>query len=361
MLLFVSLASAATVAVLDFDGQGVSFTDAETVTQGVRDAFLGEGALDPLSGSDIADGVSKGQDDALRRARDLVAEGRRRYSSGDAAGALAPLTEAIGLHQAAFSDVGRRPELADADFLLGLCLLKAGRSTDAHDRFAEAVALVPHYAQERGTKMSDTAAGLLAEAEQAWAAGPRHTRSAAEAGRIGDALNVDYVVTGSVDGQGAVSARMYGDGRLVAEVKGTLEELPPLPVDGAYSDLARRLAQTGHVGGAATAAVAVGDDGGDDAGEDLDADPVETPDFGEGDSHGDAPARHAADKPTSSKIRAGGSVRYEQGPITQRWWFWTGAVLVAGGGGVGLWYALSEPPTEVVQDPDVWSVTVRTE
>ncbi|MFN7144515.1 MAG: hypothetical protein ACK4YP_12125, partial [Myxococcota bacterium] len=204
-LLLAGIASAATVAVVDFDGYGVSFSDAQTATQGVRDAFLEAGVLDPLSGSDIADGVSKGQDDALRRARDLVSEGRRLYTTGDAAAAVGPLEDAIGLHEGALSDVGRRPELADAVFLHGLALLKTGDATDAKLRFAEAAALVPHYAKERGTRMSSEAAGLLAAAEDALAKGPRKARPADEVGRIAEALDVDYVVTGWVSADGALS------------------------------------------------------------------------------------------------------------------------------------------------------------
>lgn len=356
-------ASAATVAVLDFDGYGLSFSDAQTAAQGVRDAFLEEGALDPLSGSDIADGVSKGQDDALRSARELVSEGRRLYTAGDAAGALSPLIEAIRLHDTAFSDVGRRSELADATFLLGLCLLKTGQAGEARVRFTEAAALVPAYAKERGTRMPSDAAALLAAAEDALAKGTRKARPADEVGRIGEALGVDYVVTGWVAADGAVSARMYAGGQLVSEVKANLEETPPLPIDGAYNDVVRRLAEAG-----AAAPVVVAPPPEPEPEPDPELDPGPPPEFDEGEDAA-APARPGRTPRTTAprttvtrearpRAKEAGGMRYAEGPITQRWWFWTGAVAVAGGGAFGIWYALLDPPVEYVEEPDGWTVTV---
>ncbi len=357
------VASAATVAVLDFDGYGLSFSDAQTVAQGVRDAFLEEGALDPLSGSDIADGVSKGQDDALRRARELVSEGRRLYSAGDASGALSPLHEAIRLHDGAFSDVGRRPELADATFLLGLCFESLGQGAEAKLRFAEAASLVPSYAKERGTRMSSSAAALLAAAEDTNAKGPRRTRPEDEVGRIAASLAVDYVVTGWVSADGAVSARMYAGGQLVSEVKAALEETPPLPVDAAYNEIVRQLAE----GGSSAPAVVAEPEADlevDAEVEDLDpealaeADPGPPPDFGEDDA-ARAPGRSATARPAGgTRIKASGPMRYKR-PLHEQWWFWTGAVAVAGGGAFGIWYAATPPPVEYVEEPDGWTVTVQ--
>lgn len=355
-LLFSGIASAATVAVLDFDGYGVTFSDAQVATQGVRDAFLGGGTLDPLSGSDIADGVSRGQDDALRRARERVAEGRRLYAAGNASGALGPLAEALGLHAEALSDVGRRPELADATFLYGACLLKIGRSTDARARFAETAWLVPAYAEERGTRMSSEAAGMLAAAEQSFATGPRKARLADEVARIADALSVNYVVTGWVTGDGALAARLYEGDTLLAEAKVMLEERPPQAVDGAYALLVERLVADGLP-------APISADGGVDEREDLDPDeilddePPSLPDFGEGRSRTTDGERVGTGK---VKIVAKGAVRTRR-PIVERWWFWTGVVGAAGGGAFGLWYALSPPPTVYETEPDGWTVTVPTE
>lgn len=360
MILLAGIASAATVAVLDFDGYGVAFSDAQVATQGVRDAFLEGGRLDPLSGSDIADGVSKGQDAALARARDLVAEARRLHAAGDASGAIGPLAEALGLHEAALSDVGRRPELADATFLYGACLLKIGRSSDARARFAEAAALVPSYARERGTRMSTEAAGMLAAAEDTLAKGPRKARPVAEIARIGEALSVDYVVTGWVTGDGALAARLYAGDTLLAEAKTMLEERPPQAVDGAYSALVQRLVEDGlsaPVVAEATEAI----DPEEEAALDEE---VELPDFGEGDEGDEGGDRSArAEEPARSgkvKITTKGAIRTKT-PLVERWWFWTAIVGAAGGGTFGLWYALTPPPTVYEEESDGWTVTVPVE
>jgi hypothetical protein len=361
MILLAGIASAATVAVLDFDGYGVSFTDASTATQGVRDAFLEGGTLDPLSGSDIADGVSRGQDDALRRARDRVAEARRLYAAGDAAGALAPLAEAIELHEGAFSDVGRRPELADATFLYAQCLLKAGRTTDARAHISAAAALVPDYARERGTRMSSEAAAMLASAEEALAKGPKRARTAGEIGRIAESLSVDYVVTGWVSVDGTVSARLYAGDALVAEARTTLEERPPSPIDPAYAALVARLGE----GGAARPEPDPSDALPEDEREALDADEIVDLDEPDARTSGgrDPTVRATSGRPTKTtekvQIRGGGPIVAPR-PVVERWWFWTGAIAVAGGGAFGLWYALTPPPVEYREEPDSWSVTVTT-
>jgi len=359
MLLLAGIASAATVAVLDFESYGLSFSDAQTVTQGVRDAFLEGGTLDPLSGSDIADGVSKGADDTLRQARELVSEGRRLYTAGDPSAALAPLAEAIRLHDTAFSDVGRRPELADATFLRGLCLLKAGQASAAKTAFAAAAALVPGYAKERGTRMSADAASLLAAAEDTVAKGTRATRDPGEVARIGEILAVDYVVTGWVSGGGEVSARMYASGELVSEVRVVLEETPPLPVDGAYTALARDLG-VGSAGPPVAIAAAEEPDPEPLSDEE---DPGPPPDFDEEDApaakaRSTGTAKVTTSRPAKAKIKDSGTMRYAEGPLVQRWYFWAGAVAVAGGGAFGIWAAVQPAPVEYVEEPDRWGVSV---
>ena len=344
MILLAGIASAATVAVLDFDGYGVSFTDAQTVTQGVRDAFLGGGALDPLSGSDIADGVSRGQDADLRRARELVAEARRQYAAGKSSDALGPVEEAIELHRTALSDVGRRPELADAIVLDALCLLKAGRKDEARARFGDAVALVPHYVEERGTRMPTDAAALLTAAEDAQARGAKKARTAEQIGHIAEALQVDFVVTGWLNGAGNVTARLYDHEGMLVEASVELNDRPPLPIDAAYNDLAGRLAAGSH-----------GSPAEPEEPEVEEPDPkLPPPDFEEG----DPPPSDGKVRPT--KIRTTGTMHYDR-PVYERWWFWTGIVGVAGGGAFGIWYALSEPPVEYQEEPNSWALTVVTE
>lgn len=381
-LLLAGLASAASVAVLDFDGYGVAFSDAQVATQGLRDAFLAEGLLDPLSGSDIADGAAKGQDAALRRARERVAEGRRRYDAGDVAGALPALTEAVALHDKAFSDVGRRPELADAHYLAGLCLLKADRAADARVQFVEAAFLHPGYATERATRPPAAAVDALRTAEDGLVRSPRRVRPAAEVQAIGEALAVDFVVTGTVEADGRVRTRLYAGSRLLGEATAQLQQLPALPVDDAYGTVARELA--GAAGALPVAEIELApsvplfdleEDGAPDGGDDRagDREPRARADERDPDRDDDV-RRPTAQATTRATARTQGSAASRgaspsgavptdrnRTAVTDTWWFWTGAFFVVTGGAGAIGYALWEPEPEVVEDPDTWSVGVATE
>lgn len=350
MIWLFGVASAATVAVIDFDGYGVSFEDAQTATQGVRDAFLEGGALDPLSGSDIADGVAKGADADLRHARELVAEARGRYRSGDASGALTLLTEALEMHRRALSDVGRRPELADAHYLLGLCLIKVGRASDARAHMVEATWLFPRYAKDRASDVPAAAAEMLAAAEAART--PRRARTTDQVATIAAGLAVDFVVTGSIEADGRVRTRLYAAERLVDEATATLSELPVLPIDDAYGVIARELA--GAVGaapepvlGPVPAAAAISEEEAEDLDREASGDPAPPT----------VVAEESGPRTGKTRIRDAGAMRYDH-PVTETWWFWTAVVVVASGGGAALGVALYEPPVETVVVPDTWSVSV---
>lgn len=353
LLALATLASAATVAVLDFDGYGVGFADAQTVTQAVRDAFLGEGLLDPLSGSDIAEGAAKGQDAGLRRARERVAEARRRCDGGDPAGAAGPLLEAIALHDVARSDVGRRPELADAWYLHAVCLQQAGREAEARAAFVEVAWLHPRYGRERAASPPAAAQEALRAAEDGLARAPRRIRPAAEVGEIGAALGVDFVVTGAVEADGRVKTRLYAKGRLLGEAGATLAQIPPLPVDDAYTTLARELAASA---GALPAAEIVDE-------------PPPLPDEEDAPKIAPAPRPTPSPRPSSAPRGATDIRGDERGkvptmssrpPITETWWFWTGAFLIVAGGAGGTAYTLLEPDPEVVVEPDGWAVRIVT-
>jgi hypothetical protein len=326
MFAFLGVAHAASVAVLDFDGYGVSRDEALAASEALRERFLAEGLLDPLSGSDIAGGVSRGQDTALRRARELVGAARSALDGGDTEGAVALLDEAIALHERAWSDVGRRAELADARWLCALALLKAGRATEARAHAAEAVFLHPRYGRDRASQATGLAAELLRDAEAEVARAPRRVRPAADLADIGETLEVDFVVAGWLADDGRVRARLYAGPRLLGEATATLDQLPPLREDPAWTSLALEL------GGAAGAVPVV--------------EPEDAPDLDE------EPAR-ATDDPVARKP-AGTRV-------TDQWWFWTGAFLAVGGAGTLVGYALWEPPVEVVDAPDTWTVRVAVE
>ncbi|MFZ5476251.1 MAG: hypothetical protein ACOZNI_05695 [Myxococcota bacterium] len=340
MLALVCVATAASVAVLDFDGYGVSRDDALAASQALRDRFLAEGLLDPLSGSDIAGGVSRGEDAALRRARELVASARSKLDAGDVAGAIGALAEGISLHERAWSDVGRRSELADAHWLYAQALLRGGRSAEARAHATEACFLHPRYGRDRATNLTSAQADLLRTAEDTLAKGPRRVRPSAEIAEIAASLEVDFVVTGFVEHDGQVHTRLYAGARLLGEAVATLDQLPPLADDPAWADVALELA------GAAGAAP---EEGGED--EDLDEALEDLDDIGDL----DAPA------PRAEPARAPPARRPPGERVTDQWWFWTGAFFAAGGVGALVGYAVWEPGTEVVEEPDVWTVRVEVE
>lgn len=232
---FLVPARAGTVAVLGFDGYGASFEDTETVTQGIRDAFTQDGSLLPLSGTDISHGLTGTNAGDLQTARMRIAEARKLYQARQADAALPILDEAIDLHYQALSDVGRRPELADAWYLKALCLIALGRDDEAYDAFVETTYLFPKYIKDRSTSMPQAAIDPAARAQATVETGRRRIRSTDSIRDIGLALHVDYVVVGYIDDQRDIMARIYADGELVAEEHATASELPAPPVDDAYS------------------------------------------------------------------------------------------------------------------------------
>ena len=164
----VGAAGAATVAVVDFEAWGVTHDDADLATEGVRSALLAAGKLDSLAGSDISDGVSAAAEGELRSARSHAAEARRLYLSGDYGGAVSAASLAVEEHLAAHSNVGRRAELADAWYILGVANLQRQQRLDASEAFLHVGALYPHYLEERATNVPPDARPLLAAAQRGW-------------------------------------------------------------------------------------------------------------------------------------------------------------------------------------------------
>ena len=310
MIALVAAAWAASVAVVDFDGYGVSTEDARIVSEDLRVALLARGVLDPLSGEDMADGASRGQDAALRRARELVAEGRRAMAAEDPDAAVAAVEEALALHATARSAVGHREELADAWVLFGSGLLELGRGGEAYGAFTEAVGVYPGYAAARGSGVSPGVAELLRAADAARAEAAREDRDGAEVARIAEALQVDFVVTGWVSGDGRMRALLWRNGRAVGDAEGILSDVPPPSSDATVREVARVLTSAA------------------------------------------APPKQSVE-PAEAAPRPANEV-----PVTDRWWFWTGIVAVVGGAGAAVGIVLYEPAPEVVEEPDTYTVAV---
>ena len=291
LALWLTLARAESIAVVDFYAWDVSSDDATRATDGVRTALLEAGDLDPLPGSDIADGVSAAAESELRAARGHAAEARRAYLQKDDATAISTASAAIAEHDVALSHVGRRAEFADAWFLLGLACTRIGLTDDAQDAFAHVAALYPRYLEERAVD-TPAAARTLLEAAQADAA---HTRlSRQEVDQVRDALDVDWVVTGSLDAEGNLLAQVWGadadDVRLYAEVRSSVGAGPAPDMSPAYASIAAEIVRRAVVKVAAQ----------------VEPEPEE-------------------------EQREKQVVRSDT--LTKQWWFWTAAAAVVGGGG----------------------------
>ena len=318
LLAYLNSAMAASVAVVDFQSVGVSYEDGVYATEGVRTAFLMAGDLELLSGSDVAAGVSASVEADLRAAREHAGDARRLYLVEDYDGAVLAANQAVQEHRAAFSQIGRRPELADAWYILGLACVKTGLTTDAAAAFSEVVALYPDYLESRANNVPGTARAMLEEAAQRSTGGSRVTEE--QVAQVRSALHVDWVVTGSIDAGGELVARLWGPAdegavRIYSEVSGNFVPVPVPETSEVYETVA-----------AAVARAAV-----------VKVTPQEAP-----------PERSAV---------ASDEAASEETAVTQKWWFWTGAAALVGGGAL-VGYALWEPAPYVIPGPDTWSVRV---
>jgi hypothetical protein len=351
------------IAVLDLDGYGIDYETAQVMTQGLRDGFLEEATFDPLSGYDISEGMSEGQGEGLRRARELLADARQKMDAGDPGGALRLLAEVLSIHEAAWSWVGRRPELSDAHFYTAVALAKLGRDTEAVDHLVECLYLYPGYDTDRATGAT-AATSLFSRARSLLEDAERRTISGARIATIGDRLQAQYVVAGYVVADGTVHLGLYQDGRLVTEATDYAEELPLYPGDPFFYDLAVRLVGGEH------SAPAPGGYGGT-IGEPSTTEPqfgdfheipsVEPDASGPSVSIGTSDGGHLTDQGSAydssgrPRRRRGehtmSGIRYERKPVVETWWFWTGVTAVVAGGGVGLYLLLRDDGVVTPHEP----------
>ena len=221
---------------------------------------------------------------------------------------------AVEEHTAAHSNVGRRAELADAWYILGVANLQRQQRLDASEAFLHVGALYPHYLEERATNVPVAARPLLAAAQRE---AERKELLPSEVAEVRDLLHVDWVVTGAVTEDGEIVARLWGPEstggvRPYADLKGYFLPVPVPEVNDVYARLAT------EIGKRAVAPVSAGE----------------------------------AEEPREEAGTAG-----RRQPLVRQWWFWAGTGAGVGGGAL-VGYALWEPaPVEVPGDP-TWSVTV---
>jgi len=373
-------ARASTVAVLDFDGYGVSFDDSALVSQGLRDAFLETSWL-PLSDFDIADRLSSGHEADISSARRLVSDARQALDRGQASTALSKLRQAQKLHVAAGSDIGRRPELADVSFFLGRAYLSLGRRSDAKKALVDCLVLFPGYPDHRAPSMGSGLRSLFGEAQRTIDSGSPRVLSSAEAANLQSRLDVDAVVVGYLAADGTVFARITRGTTITAEVRRTAADVPPFPGEPIYGQLVRELVGEGgamvaapdYGGGSAPYESAgpssdpygsdpyggeAGGGGGDfddipDFEDDPYAQPAPEPQDGVAirspktdpppPEHEERESGFRTSTDDDARIRSTGRMKYDSGPITHQPWFW-GAIAggLAVGGGVAAIVVLTD-------------------
>lgn len=314
MIALVALASAATVAVLELDGYGVDRAAAGRAAEGLRDAFQQGGVLDPLTGGDVAAGLSAGADESLRRGREALAEARRLQAGGDQVGALGAAERAEGAYRAALADLGLRTELADALYVQARCLVALDRSTEAWFALREVEHLHPGYLAERGGRAGETVERLYAEVEKATLRGERREFEGARLARAEAALGVDYVVVGWLDLQGRLRVELWDEGKRVEAVDAALSTMPPSEADPVYARVAGRL-----------------------------VDPLGPPR-----PHVAAAEAPAPEAPPPEPTRT----------VVDRWWFWASAGVVLAGGGAAVTALVVQPEDRVVVQPASWGLEV---
>jgi hypothetical protein len=355
-ILWVLPARSAEVAVLDFDGFGLSYDDTALVSQGFRDAFLEEGRFFPLEGYDISDRLGSGKEEALSRARYLVAEARSYLNSGRAMESLGMLEEAEELHRSAGSHHARRAQLADVYFFLGQAQLRLGRSQAANETFVKMLKTYPGYAETRAGSVPSSVNSAMARAKTVRINQSRDLMDAGSADNMARRLRVQAVVSGVVDGNGQLAVRLFRGGRIEGEINRRLDTLPPFPGDPIYLEMVQQLmlnlgASSGRDGGFASPpdfGGASGRDGFQDAPSfDSGSGPVSSGRTGptgqmpEEDSGPGLPESLGKDrrpwwkfwgskdaKPVTGRINVGG-----RSPLAENWWVWAaGGAVVAGGG-----------------------------
>jgi hypothetical protein len=360
---------ASTVAVLDFDGYGVSFDDAALVSQGLRDAFL-ETGWQPLSDFDIVDRLSTGHEADVSSARRMVSGARQALDRGQASTALSKLRQAKKLHELAGSAVARRPEMADIAFFMGKAYLQLGRRGDARKVLVECLFLFPGYPDHRAPPMGSGLKSVFAEAQKAKDSESRRIMSSAEAANFQERLGVDAVVLGYLAADGTVFVRLNRGTTIAAEVTKIASEVPPFPGEPIYGQI---IAELLGQGGAYNPAPNYNDSAPAYESTPFEADPFSSDPYQDGggsddfealpnfedDPYSREPARKdpgalairspMTDPPPpeheeresgfltstneDSRIKSTGRMKYDKGPITHQPWFWgvvVGAVAAGG-------------------------------
>jgi len=361
VLAFSRDAKAEEIAVLDFDGYGVSFDDASLVSQGFRDAFLEEGSFFPLEAFDITERLAQGFEADIAQARQLVGSARTSIGAGNYSRGLSLLDQARQLHESAGSALANRPEMADVYFFQGQAYMKLGQRSRAVTSFEKCLWLYPGYGETRARSgNSSQVMSALEEAAGRQTSADRRKLGPEMAARLAARLDVGAVVSGYLDETGVIYARMTRGSRLVGELRRRSEEIPPFPGDPIYLQMVKELvAGVGSVSSTASPSLARNRFDGEAGSADDFTDLPAFEETGERVEEDPGPSsRTPARKPQSKKpfvwpwqkgrnygsgdsefrIRQEGKVSK---PITEQWWFWTAAGTAVVGTGATAAYLLA--------------------
>ncbi len=339
-MLLVATASASTIALLALDGRGVDAEAAEAATEALRDALSAAGRVEVPTGSALGAALTVGHEAELARARELSAQGRAALARGDSTGAASALDEAARLHLASGSGWARRNELGDVAWALADAHLRQGDTVAARDDLGALARFWPGYTRTR-TSSTGAAARLFTEVEAALAKEPWSPPTDGQSEVLRSTLGADWLVVGVLDGTGTIELRVVGD-----EGDDAVSGRVAVPVDALADDWGELAERVLAITGAAPVAARTPDEEGDVEPEvRVTVAPVAPP----------VRPERADDR---VRIRQTGTIRYEDGPITNRWWFWVALAGVVGAGTTAGIVAAQPAPTLTVHETPSWTLTV---
>jgi hypothetical protein len=306
------------IAILDFDGYGVTWTDTQSAADGLRAALLSSGKLQPLTGAEISRRMLGEGQAELNQARRLVAEARQRVAADEQEEALSLFAEALAIHDALGSGVCRRPEVADIFGWSAIAMAKMGWDDEALAYMVEALALYPRWHEDRTSELTPALRGAFEAATGVLDGAPRRVEPATGLDATIATLGTPRLVLGRLERDGSVVLQVFEGtvhrGALAAQAA----SLPLTQSDPVFRDLARRLERTFPVAPMV-----------------VDAAP------------GVAQPTAPTPVPTEPEILA-----------RTRWWLWPVVLGTTAGGGALIGATLVSPPPTYEVIPPSWVVTV---
>ena len=358
-------AVAGEVAVLQFDGYGVSFDDASLVSEGIRSAFLEVGDYFPVEAWDFSERMADSSDPTLREARAKYAEGVVEFRSGRHRSAITSFEASVAAHMRVGSNYARREQLSDVYFHLGRAQYQVGDRSGAGESFEQVARLYPQYLETRHRSSGDSLSGSVRSALNNAAVevetAPRTLPSESEIQEIVSNINVDALVVGYISQDGQIFAQMISGGRLVGDVNEVTQDVPPFPGDPLFITMVESMLR--GVGGVETPVPV-----------ESSAQFVENPFATSGATASPVPV--FAEQSTNQRppercveswwqvwksCETAGPLTYASRPITEEWWFWTvSGVAVVGGGAYAWsrWAPEPEDPEDVIVDGNSYTLNV---